>query len=48
VTIATQRTMLAEYLIYDDGTENRYELVDGELISVLDIVEYWIVDPIET
>lgn len=21
-----------EYLIYDDGTDNRYELVDGELL----------------
>ena len=23
-----------EYLVYDDGTENRYELVDGELIAL--------------
>ena len=23
-----------EYLHYDDGTENRYELVDGELIAL--------------
>jgi Uma2 family endonuclease len=23
-----------EYLVYDDGTDNRYELVDGELIMV--------------
>lgn len=25
---------LAEYLEYDDGTENRYELVDGELVPL--------------
>jgi Uma2 family endonuclease len=23
-----------EYLTYDDGTDNRYELVDGELVMV--------------
>jgi Uma2 family endonuclease len=23
-----------EYLFYDDGTDNRYELVDGELVQM--------------
>jgi Uma2 family endonuclease len=31
MTIATTKMTLAEYLIYDDGTDTRYELVDGEL-----------------
>lgn len=31
VPVSTGMT-LAEYLEYDDGTENRYELVDGELV----------------
>jgi Uma2 family endonuclease len=32
MTIATTKKMtLAEYLIYDDGMDTRYELVDGEL-----------------
>lgn len=31
VTTSTQLT-LAEYFAYNDGTDNRYELVDGELI----------------
>jgi Uma2 family endonuclease len=32
MTIATTKKMtLAEYLTYDDGTDTRYELVDGEL-----------------
>ncbi len=30
--VVTNRLTLDEYLAYDDGTENRYELVDGELI----------------
>lgn len=32
-TRATRKLTLEEYLIYDDGTENRYELVDGELVE---------------
>jgi Uma2 family endonuclease len=28
------RLTLAEYLAYDDGTDNHYELVDGELVLV--------------
>jgi Uma2 family endonuclease len=35
MTIATQRRMtLKEYLTYDDGTETRYELVDGVLVEM--------------
>ena len=26
---------LAEYLAYDDGTENRYELVNGRVVAIL-------------
>jgi Uma2 family endonuclease len=34
MTIATQKMTLAEFLAYDDGTENLYELENGELISM--------------
>ncbi len=35
MTIATDRRMtLTEFLTYDDGTERRYELVDGVLIEM--------------
>lgn len=35
MTIATQRRMSLEaYLSYDDGTETRYELVDGVLVEM--------------
>jgi Uma2 family endonuclease len=35
MTIATARRMsLEEYLTYDDGTETRYELVDGVLVAM--------------
>jgi Uma2 family endonuclease len=35
MTIATQRLMsLEEYLTYDDGTDTRYELVDGVLVEM--------------
>jgi Uma2 family endonuclease len=35
MTIATdQRLTIAEYLDYDDGTETRYELVDGVLVEM--------------
>jgi Uma2 family endonuclease len=30
----TRRFTLAEYLAYDDGTDQRYELVNGELIEM--------------
>jgi Uma2 family endonuclease len=35
MTVATQRRMsLEEYLTYDDGTDARYELVDGVLVEM--------------
>lgn len=34
MVIATQKLMFAEYLRYDDGTNSRYELVEGELIPM--------------
>ena len=30
----TQRFTLEEYLVYDDGTDTRYELVDGVLVEM--------------
>jgi Uma2 family endonuclease len=32
MTTTTALLTLEEYFAYDDGTENRYELVDGKLI----------------
>ncbi len=34
MTTTTKRFTLAEYLAYDDGTDRRYELVNGELIEM--------------
>jgi Uma2 family endonuclease len=35
MTVATQKRMsLEEYLTYDDGTDSRYELVDGVLVEM--------------
>lgn len=34
MTTTTNRLTLAEYLHYNDGTDTRYELVNGELISM--------------
>jgi Uma2 family endonuclease len=34
MTIATRKFTLAEYLSYNDGTDTRYELVDGDLIPM--------------
>jgi Uma2 family endonuclease len=34
MAVAVGKFTLAEYLVYDDGTGNRYELFDGELIGV--------------
>lgn len=31
MTLATRKFTLAEYLAYHDGTDHRYELVEGEL-----------------
>ncbi len=32
ITITSQKMTLEEYLNYDDGTDTRYELVNGELV----------------
>jgi Uma2 family endonuclease len=34
MTIATQKLTLADYLAYDDGTDTKYELIDGELVPM--------------
>ena len=34
MTQTQQRLSFAEYLTYDDGTDTRYELVDGELVPM--------------
>lgn len=34
MTVALQRYTFEEYLAYDDGTDTRYELVNGELIPM--------------
>jgi Uma2 family endonuclease len=34
MTVATRKLTLEEYLTYDDGTGTRYELVNGELVSM--------------
>jgi Uma2 family endonuclease len=34
MTVATQKMTLEKFLAYDDGTENLYELENGELISM--------------
>lgn len=34
MSIATQRLTLDEYLTYDDGSDRRYELVNGELLPM--------------
>jgi Uma2 family endonuclease len=34
MTIATQKMTLEEFLAYDDGTDNSYELENGELINM--------------
>lgn len=34
MTIATKPMTLEEYLNFDDGTDNRYELVDGHLMAM--------------
>jgi Uma2 family endonuclease len=33
MSVAAKRMTLQDYLNYDDGTDTRYELVDGELIA---------------
>ncbi len=34
MTATTKKFTLAEYLAYDDGTDKRYELVNGELVEM--------------
>lgn len=34
MTTSTRRFTLEEYLAYDDGTDQRYELVNGELVAM--------------
>jgi Uma2 family endonuclease len=34
MTITTQKLTFEEYLSYDDSTDTRYELVDGELVAM--------------
>lgn len=34
MTTAAKKLTLEEYLAYDDGTDTRYELVDGELVEM--------------
>jgi len=34
MTIASHKLTIAEYLAYDDGTDTRYELVNGELVEM--------------
>ena len=34
MTITRSKLTFADYLTYDDGTEQRYELIDGELIAL--------------
>ncbi|MBE9065919.1 Uma2 family endonuclease [Leptolyngbya cf. ectocarpi LEGE 11479] len=34
MTTTTQKFTFADYLAYDDGTNTRYELIDGELIPM--------------
>lgn len=34
MTLTTKRMRLTESLNYDDGTDKRYELVEGELVEM--------------
>jgi Uma2 family endonuclease len=34
MTTATQKISFQDYFTYDDGTDMRYELVDGELVTM--------------
>lgn len=34
MTVTTQKFTFEEYLAYDDGTDTRYELVNGELVPM--------------
>ena len=34
MTLTTKKLSFEDYLLYDDGTDNRYELVNGELVPM--------------
>jgi Uma2 family endonuclease len=34
MVVAQQKLTFEEYLVYDDGTDTRYELVNGELVAI--------------
>lgn len=34
MSVTLQKVSFDEYLTYNDGTDTRYELVDGELIPI--------------
>jgi Uma2 family endonuclease len=34
MTVTTRKLSFAEYLTYDDGSGNRYELVNGDLVPM--------------
>ncbi|MEM8502976.1 MAG: Uma2 family endonuclease [Cyanobacteria bacterium P01_D01_bin.1] len=34
MTVTTQKLTFEEYLVYEDGTDTRYELVNGELVAI--------------
>lgn len=46
MTVTTQKFTFEEYLAYEDGTDNRYELVNGELVlmSVAKIIHTLIIE----
>ena len=35
MTVTAQRFVLDDYLTYEDGTDTRYELVNGELVAIV-------------
>jgi Uma2 family endonuclease len=43
VQIPTKRLTFEEYLTYNDGTENRYELFDGELVLMTPTVGHTLI-----
>ncbi len=46
MTTTARKFTFEQYLAYEDGNNTRFELVDSEYI-VLEIPEYWIVDPLK-
>lgn len=33
-TTATIKLTLEEYFVYDDGTDTKYEIIDGEVVEI--------------